>query len=150
MTETNNYSTLLEPTNRDTKIKIVSYVVKIPSDKPDQKWIIKTFEDEIILIARYIAFTTAIEARDKAETYKKIQVILKYTETDSEGKCKVKNHKILTGWRMGTHKILPSLANEATLLLAANIKFSKMVCSNENVDYLCVDQLFNTIYYFTF
>jgi hypothetical protein len=133
-----------------TIIEIISYVVKIPSDKPDEKWIVKTFKDEDFLNTRENAFKLAIKFRDKAKSYKGIQVILKYTETDSEGKRRRKSYKILSGWRMGSDKILPSLAYEASLLIAANKSFSKMVCSIENDDYICIDQLFNSLYYFTF
>jgi len=150
MTETNNCPNYTEFDIPKTTIEIVSYVVKIPSDKPDEKWIIKTFENEDFLNTRENAFKTAIEARDKAKTYKGIQVILKYTETYSNGKSKRKSHKILTGWRMGTAKILPSLAVESSLLVAANKSFPKIVCSCENDEYLAVNQFFNTLYYFTF
>lgn len=150
MVEKDNYVNYIEYDIPETIIEIVSYVVKIPSDKPDEKWIVKSFEVEDFLIARENAFRLAIESRDKAKSYKGIQVILKYTETDSEGKQRRKSYKILSGWRMGTYKILPSLVYEASLLIAANKSFPQMVCSVENDDYICVDQLFNSLYYFTF
>ena len=133
----------------ETTVKIVSYTVKIRSTDEVEKWIVKTCKEEDFLVARENAFKLAIESRDKAKTYKGIQVLLKYSETNSEGKCKNKNHKILTGCRMGTNKILQSLSFESSLLLAANKTFPQMVCNSENNAYLCVYQFFNTLYYFT-
>jgi hypothetical protein len=131
-------------------IKITSYTVKAPSNKMTGKLIALTFEDEDCLIAREKAVQLAKEYRKQINNYKEIQLIINYVEKNAEGKYRKKKFKILTGWRMGTEKILPHLDFEANLLLKANTVFSKMQTQFENQIYLAINQNYNTLYYFTF
>ena len=83
--------------------------------------------------------------KEKIQKYKGIQVILYYDEKSSYGQYKRKSYKILTGAHMGSDKILESLAFEGSLLIKAKKEFPKMLVDEK---YLCVNQLFNTLYYF--
>ena len=80
--------------------------------------------------------------------YKGIQVILKYTEPGFSGKCRRKNYKILTGWRMGIYKILLSIAKETSLLIATNKILPQIVCSCENDEYRCANQFQQPIFFY--
>ena len=130
-------------------IKINSYTVKAPSKKNDGKLLAITFEDENCLTARDKAVLQAKEYRTQINTYKGIQLIVNYLEENADGKYRKKKYKILTGWRMGTEKILPHLDFEANLLFKANTVFPEIQAQFENQNYLAVNQNYNTLYYFT-
>jgi len=135
--------------NKQPKVKIISYTVKYPSTKKDEKWVVKTFEHDDFLEAREKAIELVKKQKEKNYEYKGIQLLLNYLEKNPEGKYKKKTHKILTGNRMGTNKILPSLAIECQLLESANEIFPKMVTKVEEKEFLAVNQAYISLYYFT-
>jgi hypothetical protein len=132
------------------EIKIISYTVKVPSNFKDGKLIAETFEDYDYLIARDKAVVFAKNHKAKINNYKGIQLILNYLEKNEEGKYRKMRYKILTGWRMGTEKIIPHLNEEASILLRAKKEFPKMKSEFENKHYIAVNQNFTSLYYFTF
>jgi len=130
---------------REVEVKIVSYTVQVPSQKVDKKFILKTFENKNFLIAREKSLILAKKHKEKTQRYNGIQVIINYDEKCPNGKYKRKSYKILTGSQMGSDKILNSLAYEGSLLIKAKKEFPKMLVDEK---YLCVNQLFNSLYYF--
>lgn len=132
------------------EIKIISYTVKVPLNFEVGKLIAETFEDDDYLIARDKAVVFAKNQRAKINNYKEIQLILNYLEKNEEGKYRKKRYKILTGWRMGTAKIIPHLDTEASLLVRAKKDFPEMKSEFDNKYYLAVNQYFSSLYYFAF
>jgi hypothetical protein len=130
-------------------IKINSYTVKAPKNNLNGDLITVTFEDDNFLIARDKAILLAKEYRKELNNYRGIQLILNYLEKNAEGKYRKKKYKILTGWRMGSEKILPHLDFEANLLIQTNTDFPVIETEFENHNYLAVNQNYITLYYFT-
>ena len=109
----------------------------------------RVFENIDILDAREEAVVFVKSVKEKLFTYKDIQLILNYSIKKANGKIVAKKFKILTGKKMGTNKILPSLSFEADLFSKAKINFPKIQTNFGDVDYILINQYFNSLYYFT-
>ncbi len=133
-----------------SEIKSISYVLIVPSIYEDDKRIRYSFEDIDSLQARDSALNLALQQREKLKNYRGIQLTICYFEKNSNNKYRKKRFNILTGWRMGSEKILKHLNIENNILQNANVTFPKMVTDFENKEYLSVNQHFNSLNYFTF
>jgi hypothetical protein len=109
------------------------------------------FNDEDFLLAREHSVSLCLKLKNDFYTYKGIELILNYQRRNSKGVWVDKKHKILTGKRMGTAKILPSLNQEVLLLLNMGLVFPIDYVTNTNMEDLTfrVRLYPNSLYYFT-
>jgi hypothetical protein len=158
-------------TSREVDHRFVSYSVRHPfstssgDEKPadsghpnlsdqgleDQKFKNSelVFNDEDFLLAREHSVSLCLKLKNDFYTYKGIELILNYQRRNSKGVWVDKKHKILTGKRMGTVKILPSLNSEVILLLNMGLVFPIEFVTGLDEHTSRVRLYPNSLYYFT-
>ncbi len=107
------------------------------------------FNDLDFLLAREHAVSLCMKVKNEISTYKGIELTINYQRYNSKGVWVDKKYKILTGKRMGTVKILPSLNKEVLLLLNMGLVFPIEYVTGLD-ELTCRVRLYpNSLYYFT-
>ncbi len=116
--------------------------IKVPASEFD-------FNDEDFLQAREHAVALALKIKKDKKSYNGIELILNYQRMNSKGIWVDKKYKILTGKRMGTDKILPSMREEVALLINMGMVFP-IGYTHFNEEYYGQVNIYPTsMYYFT-
>jgi hypothetical protein len=139
--ETNDKKELIESDNI-LDILVDSDTVTIPANTFE-------FKHDNILEAREEAVALALKIKKEAFSYKGIELILNYQRYNSRGEWKDKKYKILSGSKMGTDKILPSLREEAALIINMGRAFPMSYVNYNDKEYFKIRHYPNSLYYFT-